>query len=51
MNTLFIKDYERFTPHKYNLFSAFIRMFRNHELRFLFWGRLYENQVCSLGGG
>lgn len=26
--------------------SAFIRMFRNHELRFLFWGILYENHVC-----
>lgn len=42
MNSLFIADYERFTPNKYRLLPCLIRMVRNHELRFLFWSRQVE---------
>lgn len=42
MNSLFIKDYERFTTHRYHFYPCFIRMIRNHELGFVFWGRQYE---------
>lgn len=40
MNSLFIKDYERFTPHKFSHFLFLIRYIRNHELRYVFWGRM-----------
>lgn len=39
MNSLFIKDYERFTPHKFKIFPFLVRYIRNHELRYVFWGR------------
>ncbi len=42
MNDLFIRDYERFTPHKYKYFPCMIRCFRNHELGLLFWFRQYQ---------
>lgn len=42
MNKPFITDYERFTPNKFKCFPCIIRMIRNHELRFLFWGRQME---------
>lgn len=44
----FKKDYERFTPHKFYWIPCFIRMFRNHELRFIFWGRLNQNTSSLL---
>ncbi len=40
MNLLFVQDYERFTPHRYSFFPFLIRYFRNHELRYLYWGRI-----------
>ncbi len=42
MNILFKADYERFTPHPYKKFASFIRRIRNHELRFLYFGRKYQ---------
>lgn len=43
MNALFIDDYQRFTPNKYRLFPCLLRLLRNHELRYLFWMRLYQS--------
>lgn len=40
MNSTFIKDYERFTPNKYSFFPFVIRYIRNHELRYIYWGRI-----------
>lgn len=42
MNSLFIQDYERFTPNKFKLLPCIFRMLKNHELRYIFWGRVYE---------
>lgn len=42
MKGLFIEDYERFTPHKFNYVACFIRLIRNHELRYIFWGRINQ---------
>lgn len=42
MKGLFIEDYERFTPHKFNFGACFIRLIRNHELRYIFWGRINQ---------
>ena len=43
MNTKFIKDYEKFTPNEYKWFECIIRLLRNHELRYCFWGRINES--------
>ena len=43
MNSTSIKDYERFTPHKYSFIPFLIRYFRNHELRYIYWGRMQAN--------
>lgn len=43
MNSLFIQDYERFTPHRFKVLPFIIRYFRNHELRYIFWGRILAN--------
>ena len=52
MNTKFRQDYKRFTQGKeYRFLPCIIRMIRNHELRYLFWGRLHENNKDSLMGG
>jgi len=56
MNKAFIKDYERFTPNKYALLPFLIRYFRNHELRYIYWGRvkasshnpIYRSIACIL---
>lgn len=45
MNELFLKDYTKFTPNKYNVIGCVIRCFRNHELRFIYLGR--KNQVSK----
>ena len=42
MNKYFIADYEISFPHKYRLIPCIIRMIRNHELRILFWFRIYQ---------
>lgn len=42
MNHLFISDYERFTPNKFSATACFFRFLKNHELRFLYWGRQFE---------
>lgn len=42
MNKLFIQDYERFTPNKYSLLSCIGRLLKNHELRYIFWGRKFQ---------
>ena len=42
MNKYFIADYERSFNHKYSFFPCLIRMYRNHELRILFWFRQYQ---------
>ena len=49
MNQDFIKDYERFTPHKYSFFPFIVRYIRNHELRYIYWGRIKastSNKIC-----
>ncbi len=52
MNEKFRKDYKRFTQGKeYSIVPCIIRMIRNHELRYLFWGRLYEIHKHGLLGG
>lgn len=38
MNPVFIRDYERFTTNKYSIIPFCIRYFRNHELRYIYWG-------------
>lgn len=51
MKGLFIEDYERFTPHSFHYIACFIRLMRNHELRYIFWGRLNQkttNMVMQL---
>lgn len=42
MNRLFKADYERSFPHTFHLLPCLIRLFRNHELRTLFWFRQYQ---------
>ena len=42
MNAYFIADYERFTPNKYKWLPGLIRRLRNHDLRYLYWGRRYQ---------
>ena len=39
MNQAFKKDYERFCKEEYNFVKCILRMIKNHELAFLFWGR------------
>ncbi len=43
MNSFVVKDYERFTPHRFKFIPFIIRYFRNHELRYIFWGRILAN--------
>jgi serine O-acetyltransferase len=43
MNSLLIEDYERFTPHRFKILPFMVRYFRNHELRYIFWGRILAN--------
>lgn len=51
MNTKYKMDYKRFTQGKeYCILPCLIRMIRNHELRFLFWGRLHEKHNQGLFG-
>ena len=52
---LFFQDYERFTPHRFSFIPFVVRYFRNHELRYVFWGRikarthsLFLNWVASI---
>lgn len=40
MNSIIKKDYERFTPNKFSVFPFVIRYIRNHELRYIYWGRI-----------
>ena len=52
MNIRFKQDYKRFAQGKeYRVLPCIIRMIRNHELRYLFWGRLHENHAHGLVGG
>lgn len=48
MKGLFIEDYERFTPHKFNFGACFIRLIRNHELRYIFWGRINQESDSKI---
>lgn len=50
MNRLYLRDYERFTPHKYNFFASLVRRIRNHELQYIFLGRKYalaKNRIAK----
>lgn len=49
MNQLFIQDYERFTPNKYSAVQCVIRMIRNHELRYIYWGRRLQRSKSKVG--
>ena len=49
MNQLFKQDYERFTPNKYMLFPCMIRCIRNHELRYIYWGRRLQYAKTKIG--
>ncbi len=42
MNEKFVKDYEHFCSKKYNAIPCLLRMMKNHELAFFFWGRQNE---------
>lgn len=42
MNKKFIMDYERFAPNNYNPIACFLKMMKNHELSYIFWGRQLE---------
>lgn len=44
MNNLFIEDYEVFASDKYKIMPCIVRLFRNHELRYCFWGRKIRQQ-------
>ena len=48
MNQLFIQDYERFTPNKYSAVPCVIRMIRNHELRYIYWGRRLQHSKSKV---
>ena len=43
MNSLFVEDYELFTPHRFKVLPFIIKYFRNHELRYIFLGRILAN--------
>ncbi len=40
MNDFFMKDYERFTPNKYRFLPSLLRRIKNHELEYIYLGRL-----------
>ncbi len=48
MNEIFISDYERFTPNKYRIWACIIRLIRNHELRYIYWGRVFQNSRIKI---
>lgn len=43
MNKFFKEDYKRFCSKEYHLVPCVIRMIRNHDLRVLFWFRMYQH--------
>lgn len=49
MNQQFIDDYERFTPDKYKIVPFIIRYIRNHELRYVYWGRKLQYAKTRFG--
>lgn len=49
MNQRFKEDYERFTPHPYKFFPCIIRCIRNHELRYIYWGRRLQHAKTKIG--
>ena len=49
MNQQFIDDYERFTPDKYKIVPFIIRYIRNHELRYVYWGRKLQYAKARFG--
>lgn len=49
MNNLFIEDYEVFASDKYKIMPCIVRLFRNHELRYCFWGRKNQTTRTNIG--
>lgn len=45
---LFQMDYERFTPDVYSPIRSFLRIMKNYELRFIWFGRKYGSTKSKI---
>lgn len=48
MNKKFIKDYQQFSGNEYSVVGAFLRILKNPELKYIFYGRITEYSNSKL---